>query len=135
MKSYILLFTLFALLPLSVHADYIFEQAYEYDVHDEPWDAICLDGGDFNNDGLPDFVASYYDTSSEDTYLYTFLGNGDCSFDVLITNIFAYPLGSITVSDFNNDGYDDLLIGEGYGTYVGMTPVVRTYLQVFTQPD
>jgi hypothetical protein len=28
--------------------------------------------------------------------------------------VFDYPLGSITVNDFDNDGYDDLLIGEGY---------------------
>ena len=98
----------------STWADYIFELASEYEVEDEPWEAICLDDGFFNDDAYPDFAVAYYDQSGEDRYLYTFIGNGDCTFDVLLTEAFDYSLGSITINDFDNDGYDDLLIGEGY---------------------
>ncbi len=111
-KYFVIIFLI--ALTTSARADYIFELASEYEVEDEPWEAICLDAGYFNDDAYPDFAVAYYDQSGEDRYLYTFLGNGNCTFDVLTTDMFDYPLGSITVNDFDNDGYDDLLIGEGH---------------------
>ena len=131
MKCLVLLLTLFVLLPLSVRADYIFEQAYEYVVGYWPWDANCLVGGDFNNDALTDFVASYYPPTGEDTYLFTFQGNGDCTFDILTTEVFTYTLGSITVNDFDNDGCADLIIGEGNAYYGGGYPIERDIVHLF----
>lgn len=122
---------LFALLPLSVRADFIFEESYEYVVGYWPWDAISLVGGNFNNDDLTDFVASYYPPTGEDTYLFTFLCDGDCRFDFLTSEIFTYPLGSITVNDFDNDGCDDLLIGEGNAYYGGLPPIERDIVHLF----
>ncbi len=113
MCNYLVIIFMIAI-TTSAQADYIFKLASEYEVEDEPWQAICLDAGYFNDDAYPDFAVAYYDLSGEDRYLYTFLGNGDCTFDVFTTDMFDYPLGSITVNDFDNDGYDDLLIGEGF---------------------
>ena len=113
MYKYLVIIFMLAI-TTSAQADYIFKLASEYEVEDEPWQAICLDAGYFNDDAYPDFAVAYYDLSGEDRYLYTFLGNGDCTFDMLTTDMFDYSLGSITVNDFDNDGYDDLLIGEGF---------------------
>ena len=115
MKYFTFIVSAVLIFPSAARADYIFELASEYEVEDEPWQAVCLDAGYFNDDAYPDFAVAYFDQSGGgDGYLYTFLGNGDCTFDVLTTDMFDYPLGSITVNDFDNDGYDDLLIGEGY---------------------
>jgi len=97
--------------------DYIFEQSYEYQVYGGYSQSICLDGGNFNGDGQMDFIASY--SEDDGGYLYVFLGNGDCTFEPIWSEYYSYPLGSITVSDFDNDGVDDLLIGEGYGDLSG----------------
>lgn len=117
------LIVLLFLFSAVTHADDIFEQSYELQVHDGPWNSIGAGTGDFNDDGYPDVVASYSRVNDDDYYLYTFLGKGDCSFDAFTTNIFTYPLGSISVNDFNGDGYDDLLIGEGYGDLLTGTVV------------
>ena len=113
MSKYFVIYIMVCMIT-SAQADYIFELASEYEVEDEPWEAVCVDAGYFNDDAYPDFAVAYYDESGEDRYLYTFLGNGDCTFSVMPTETFDYPLGSITVNDFDNDGFDDRLIGEGY---------------------
>ena len=113
MSKYFVIYIMVCMIT-SAQADYIFELASEYEVEDEPWEAVCVDAGYFNDDAYPDFAVAYYDESGEDRYLYTFLGNGDCTFEMFTTDMFDYPLGSITVNDFDNDGYDDLLFGEGF---------------------
>jgi hypothetical protein len=113
MCKYLVIILMIAI-TTSTQADYIFELASEYEVEGESWQAVCLDAGYFNDDAYPDFAVAYFYGIGEDAYLYTFLGNGDCTFSVMPTETFDYPLGSITVNDFDNDGYDDLLIGEGY---------------------
>lgn len=108
--------------------DYIFEQSYEHQVYGGYSQSICLDGGNFNGDGQMDFIASY---SKDDLgYLYAFLGNGDCTFDPIWSEYLEYPLGSISVNDFNNDGLDDLIIGEGYGSIGSPYPTFRNTIHV-----
>ena len=121
MYKYLVIIFMIAI-TTSTQADYIFELASEYEVENESWQAVCLDAGYFNDDAYPDYAVAYYDQSGGgESYLYTFLGNGDCTFDVFTTDMFDYSLGSITVNDFDNDGYDDLLIGEGYTDGGGST--------------
>ena len=108
--KYLTLFVILpALLSQTAEAEYIFEQAYEQPLSISS--PVCLAGGDFNNDGFPDFVATHHCYSSD--YLFLFKGNGDCTFDLTATAS-TYPMGSITMNDFNNDGNLDLLIGEGW---------------------
>ena len=113
MKRLALFVILPALLSQTARAEFIFEQAYEQIL--TAGSTVSLDGGDFNNDGFPDFVVTccrYY------SYLFIFQGNGDCTFN-LTTSVVTYSMGSITVNDFNNDGNVDLLIGEGWRDYLG----------------
>ncbi len=72
----------------STQADYIFELASEYEVEDESWQAICLAAGYFNDDAYPDFAVAYF-YAIGDAYLYTFLGNGDCTFDIFTMDAFG----------------------------------------------
>ncbi len=84
--------------------------------------------GDFNNDGIPDFVA--FDGP---TYAHALLGKGDGTF----TSKDAFLLSSyqfLAVGDFNDDGFLDLvttdnnnssiviLLGKGDGTFTPSAP-------------
>ena len=90
----------------------IFELAFESTLAIRDWDAHYVETGDFNNDGYPDVVATCYDydfSGSDFSYLYTFLSNnGVFNFTEYLDVTLDFPIGCITVSDFNNDGFDDI---------------------------
>ncbi len=69
-------------------------------------------GGDFNNDGIPDFVVTAGST------VYVLAGNGDGTYQPAYGS--AGPANSvinrINVADFNNDGNLDLIINGKIGT-------------------
>ncbi len=128
--------TLFVILPVlfsqTVRAEFIFEQAFQYEI-DWNYGAITLDVGDFNNDGYPDLAIPlyHYDTAGGHSNLLIMQGNADCTFDEYTTGPFCYPLGSITVNDFNNDGNSDLLIGEGWAWAMSTSLYERDTVHVF----
>ncbi|MCD4706974.1 MAG: VCBS repeat-containing protein [Candidatus Sabulitectum sp.] len=55
MKYFTLFVILPALFPQTARAEFIFEQAFQYEI-DWNYGAITLDAGDFNNDGYPDLA-------------------------------------------------------------------------------
>jgi hypothetical protein len=67
--------------------------------------------GDFNNDGIPDFVVT-----SGDGFAYVYLGNGDGTFSAPTTVTLGTPtiFGPtwVGVADFNLDGKLDFVVGE-----------------------
>ena len=83
-----------------------------------------LTTGDFNNDGYDDALIGAYGYSSGTGRAYIYYGSSsmDNTADLTMTgeassNNFGYAL---TTADFNNDGYDDALIGAyGYSSYTG----------------
>jgi len=83
----------------------IFEQVHNYDV-----DAFDIESGDFNNDGLVDFVVVDF-WPSDSSYYEVFLSNGDCSFTGMgPLNIDTTDIGQVLTGDFNEDSNEDLLM-------------------------
>ena len=92
--------------------------------------ACCTstNAADFNGDGFLDVVAGGADISS-DGAVFTFLGNGDATFQNPITNPSGVNPVAISVADFNRDGKLDVatanlnswttsvLLGNGDGTF------------------
>ncbi|MBD3278029.1 MAG: hypothetical protein GF388_07005 [Candidatus Aegiribacteria sp.] len=116
-----------------VKSEDIFELAFESTLAIRDWDAHYVETGDFNGDEYPDFVATCYDrnpTGPDSRYMYTFLNNGDFSFTQYMDVTLDFPIGCITVNDFNNDGYDDILIGEGGYIDVGGKPFIEDSLHL-----
>lgn len=109
--------------------DFIFEQSYEHIVGGSSGLAsICLDSGNLDDDEQIDLIASL--SQGVDGYLHVFLGNGDCTFEPIGPEYLEYSLGSISVNDFNNDGLDDLIIGEGYGSIGSPYPTFRDTIHI-----
>lgn len=111
LKKSTLVFLFILLFASTASAEYIFELAFEYDLPDG-WANGCATG-DFNYDGYPDVAASLLN-NDEEAYFCVLLGSGNCEFDLTTPVFLGYPVGSITTGDFNDDGNDDLLLGEGY---------------------
>ncbi|HEX8816654.1 MAG TPA: choice-of-anchor D domain-containing protein [Terriglobales bacterium] len=70
--------------------------------------------GDFNNDGILDFVEAYANTDSKGDSLATFLGRGDATFDAPQV-LRIEPVLSVVVGDFNGDGNLDITAVTRYG--------------------
>ena len=66
---------------------------------------------DVNNDGSADLIWSQYQqfSSSHSFTLYTILGNGDGTFQPVITTNDGTPIGDFRVVDLDNDGHVDLV--------------------------
>jgi hypothetical protein len=88
-------------------------------------DAYSFAVGDFNNDGIPDLVATNYLTNT----LSILLGKGDGTFNSLAPIPADYEPNQLAVADFNGDGNVDIavtyrdegsvaiLLGNGDGTF------------------
>ncbi len=73
--------------------------------------------GDFNGDGIPDFVVANQFLQT----LTIFLGNGDGTFTAAASSlsIYFYPI-DIAVGDFNGDGIQDLAVVDSSNSIVGV---------------
>jgi FG-GAP-like repeat/FG-GAP repeat len=98
---------------------------------------IGLAIGDFNGDGHPDLAVADYGLSQQPSSTVSILfGNGDGTFQAPVAVAAASQPKSITVADFNGDGYADMavtayssgdilvLLGNGDGTF--QTPAPAT---------
>jgi VCBS repeat protein/type IX secretion system substrate protein/PKD domain-containing protein len=89
------------------------------------WYHTYVDWGDFNNDGLPDFLLS-------DNYVKIYENKGNGSFLYRHDLYYAYATQRInsTWGDFNNDGYLDLL-SKKYGLQLNISDIGNdfTYLK------
>ena len=72
--------------------------------------------GDFNNDSYPDFVAGSGSYDSDNVYMMQSDGEGSyaCS-DTLSPGTYV---GDLSVGDYNNDRYLDILVGDRAGLYI-----------------
>lgn len=79
--------------------------------------------GDINNDGYPDII--YQGHENNKTYIY--LNNGNSSFSQLTNHtIMGLCYGSIDLSDFDGNGYKDILIsGTNFLDYNAYTKVYK----------
>ncbi|HYV94292.1 MAG TPA: T9SS type A sorting domain-containing protein [Chitinophagales bacterium] len=73
-----------------------------YDGSLNPWPLTVVD---FNNDSIPDILSSDYDFY----HLWTWLGNGDGSFSQAIGSWTNESPCWLSVADFNNDGFNDVV--------------------------
>ncbi len=73
---------------------------------------VCIAPGDFNGDGLTDFVYA----TGKDQYLYTALNKGNGTFSIIKSDITGVTLSdkaescSMTVCDIDHDGLSDVLV-------------------------
>lgn len=78
-------------------------------------DAVYVAVGDFNGDGKLDLATGNFN----DATVSILLGNGDGSFQAPHAYSAPYGPSELTVTDFNNDGFADILIGVGSPTAIG----------------
>jgi hypothetical protein len=97
---------------------------FQPEVTDTEYFVSSVAVGDFNGDGKPDLAMQTTSCADEYCfyYTYTWLGNGDATFDLSATaDIGVFPLA---VADLNGDGKQDLVsgdlwvaLGNGNGTF------------------
>ncbi len=87
-----------------------------YDVHGDEQGSMGVDCGDFDNDGLLDFLVTSY--QGQLASLYKNLGDGIFEDATLATGAGAGTLPHVTwgntIADFNNDGLRDIFIACGH---------------------
>ncbi len=91
---------------------------------------------DFNRDGILDYVAAR-GSGNNIPKLYTALGNGDGTFastlgPVVPSMFFTYT--DIRATDFNNDGYPDLIAKSGIDRYIDVYMNNPAAPGTFTRP-
>jgi len=75
-----------------------------------------IDWGDFNQDGLMDFVMCGSDGST--LYSTVYKNNGDSTFTDITAGLTPIQQGITRWVDFNNDGYLDILISGNSGSFI-----------------
>lgn len=81
--------------------------------------SIAMATGDFNRDGIADFVEVTAGEDSSQHFLTVLLGQSDGTFKTVASrNLIGNDPRALVVGDFNGDGAPDVIVGDGDGKIV-----------------